>query len=43
MKIAIFGSNGYIGTRLTRALYNENYKLTLFARNIRNLEYYTPP
>jgi len=39
MKIAIFGSNGYIGNRLTRALYNEGYKLTLFARNIRNLEY----
>jgi len=38
-KIAIFGSNGYIGTRLTRALYNHNYKLTLFSRNIRNLEY----
>jgi len=43
MKIAIFGSNGYIGKRLTRALYNENYKLTLFSRNIRNLEYLNAP
>jgi len=38
-KIAIFGSNGYIGTRLTRGLYNEGNKLTLFSRNLRNLEY----
>jgi len=39
MKIAIFGSNGYVGKRLTRALYNEGYKLILFSRNVRNLEY----
>jgi nucleoside-diphosphate-sugar epimerase len=39
MKIAIFGSNGYIGKRLTRTLYNKDYKLVLFTRNIRSLEY----
>jgi len=39
MKIAIFGSNGYIGKRLTRTLYNKDYKLILFSRNIRSLEY----
>jgi len=39
MKIAIFGSTGYVGKKLTRVLYNKNYKLTLFARSIRKLEY----
>jgi nucleoside-diphosphate-sugar epimerase len=38
-RIAIFGSNGYIGKKLTRALYNLDYQLVLFSRNKRNLEY----
>jgi uncharacterized protein YbjT (DUF2867 family) len=38
-RVAIFGSNGYIGRKLTRALYNLDYQLVLFARNKRRLEY----
>jgi len=38
-RVAIFGSNGYIGKKLTRALYNLDYQLILFSRNKRNLEY----
>lgn len=37
--IAIFGSTGYIGTKLVRSLYNRGYKLTLFSRNTRKLDY----
>jgi len=38
-RVAIFGSNGYIGKKLTRALYNQDYQLVLFTRNKRKLEY----
>ena len=37
--IGIFGPTGYIGTRLIIDLYNQGYKLSLFARNIRKLSY----
>ncbi len=37
--IAIFGSTSYIGTKLIIQLYNAGYKLTLFARISRKLEF----
>ncbi len=37
--IAIFGSTGYIGTKILIELYNRGYRVTLFARNIRKLFY----